>query len=81
MNFTNKYADVIINDPAIQARVAGKHCSVFYLWKNTNKDEMWLYFQVCLIMGVVQKPEYHMYWTRRQHTFATPIFSRLMRRD
>ena len=31
-------------------------------------------------MGVVQKPEYHMYWTR-QHTFAMPIFSRLMRRD
>ena len=41
---------------------------------------MWLYFGVCLIMGVVQKPEYHMYWTR-QHTFATPVFSRLMRRD
>ena len=31
-------------------------------------------------MGVVQKPEYHMHWTR-QHNFFTPIFSRLMRRD
>ena len=31
-------------------------------------------------MGVVQKPEYYMYWTR-QHTLATPVFSRLMRRD
>ena len=41
---------------------------------------MWLYFGVCLITGVVQKPEYHMYSTK-QHTFATPIFSRLMRRD
>ena len=27
VNFTNKYADIIINDPAIQARVAGKHLS------------------------------------------------------
>ena len=41
---------------------------------------MWLYFGVFLIMGVVEKPEYHMYW-KRQHTFATPIFSQLMRRD
>ena len=31
-------------------------------------------------MGIVQKPEYHMYWTK-QKTFAMPIFSRLMRRD
>ena len=80
MNFTNKYRDIIVNDPAIQARVAGKHRRVFHLWKNANKDEMWLYFGVCLIMGVVQKLESHMYRTR-QHTFAMPIFSRLMRRD
>ena len=64
MNVTNEYADIIINYPAIQARVAGKHRSVFHLWKNSGKDEMWLYFGVCLIMGVVQKPEYHIYWTR-----------------
>ena len=64
MNFTNKYSDIIVNDPAIQARVAGKHRSIFHLWKNTNKDEMWLYFGVCLIMGVVQKLEYYMYWRR-----------------
>ena len=80
VNFTNKYAEIVVNDPDIQARVAGKHCSVYHLWKNTNKDEMWLYFAVCLIMGIVQKPEYPMYWTK-QHTFSTPIFSRLMRRD
>ena len=80
VNFTSNYADIIINDPAIQARVARKHRSVFHLWRNSNKDEMWLYFGAFLIMGVVQKPEYHMYWTR-QHTFAMPIFSQLIRRD
>ena len=32
VNFTSKYADIIINDPAIQARVNGKYCSVFHLW-------------------------------------------------
>ena len=31
VNFTNKYADIIVNDPTIQARVARKHRSVFHL--------------------------------------------------
>ena len=78
VNSTNKYVDITINDPAIQARVAGKHCSVFHLWKTTNEDELWLYFGVCLIIDVVKTLECHMYWTR-QHTFATLIFSRLMK--
>ena len=55
VNFTNKYADVIINDPAIQVRVAGKHRSVFHLWKNTNKDEMWLTFGVLPNYGCCSK--------------------------
>ena len=42
VNFTNKYADIIINDPAIQVQVARKQLNVCHLWKNTNKDEMWL---------------------------------------
>ena len=32
------------------------------------------------MMGITKKPEYPMYWTT-DHIFATPIFSRLMRRD
>ena len=31
------------------------------------------------MMGIIKKPEYPMYWTT-DHIFATPIFSRLMRR-
>ena len=41
VNFANKYEDIIINDPAIQPRVAIKHHSLF--WKNTNKDEIWFF--------------------------------------
>ena len=51
-------------NPVIQARIVGKHRSVFHLWKNTNEDKMWLYFGVFLVMGVIKKPEYDMYWTR-----------------
>ena len=53
--------------------------AIFSLWKPTNFDEMWLYITVTLLMGIVNKPQYHMYWTTR-HVFATPIFSRLMHR-
>ena len=41
---------------------------------------MWLYITVTLLMGIVNKPQYHMHWTTR-HVFATPIFSRLVHRD
>ena len=39
-----------------------------------------MYICLCIMIGITQKPEYKMYWTH-QHIFATPIFSRLMRRD
>ena len=31
VNFTNIYVDINMKNPAIQAPVAGKHCSVFHL--------------------------------------------------
>ena len=55
MSFTNKYADIIINEPSIQARVARTHRSVLHLLKNNNKDEISLYFGVCLIIGCCAK--------------------------
>ena len=54
--------------------------SIFFLWKPTNFNEMWLYITVTLLMGIVNASQYPMHWTCR-HVFATPIFSRLMRRD
>ena len=76
---TNKYAESILENPAIQAGMNNCQRSIFSLWKPTNFDEMWLYITVTLLMGIVNKPQYHMYWTTR-HVFATPIFSRLIRR-
>ena len=38
---------------------------------------MWLCFGVCLIMAIVWKPEYHMYWTR-QDAFTKTIFVQLI---
>ena len=77
---TNKYADILKQDPQIQAKMDAYHRSLFNLWKPTNIDEMWIYITITLFMGIVNKPRYSMYWTKR-HMFSTPIFTRLMRRD
>ena len=39
--------------------------AIFSLWKQTNFDEMWLYVTVTLLIGIVNKPQYHMYWRHR----------------
>lgn len=36
---------------------------MFSKWTPTNRDEMWMYLNITLIMGIVQKPEFDMYWT------------------
>jgi len=54
--------------------------SLFNLWKPVTKDEIWVYIAVLGIMGIIGKPQIHMYWTK-DCFFSTPIFSRLMRRD
>ena len=77
---TNKYSEILLKNPAIQARMNNNQRSILSLWKPTNFDGMWLYITVTLVMGIVNKPQYHMHWTT-QHVFATPIFSRLMRQD
>ena len=77
---TIKYAEILPENPQIQARMSNSQRSMFSLWKLTNFDEMWLFMTVTLLVGIVNKPQYHMYRTSR-HVFGTPMFSRLMRRD
>ena len=80
VDFTNRYAEMMMNDPDIQAHMNTKQRSLFHLWRDTNRDEMWLYICICLLMGIIHKPSIHVYWSR-QHILSTPIFSHLMRRD
>ena len=77
---TNKYAEILLENPAIQTRMNNSQHSIFSLRKLKNLDEMWLYITVTLLMGIANKPQYHMYCTTL-HVSATPIFSRLICRD
>ena len=53
---------------------------MFKLWMDVDSDDVWVYICIIILMGIIKKPYYHMYWTM-DCIFVTPIFSRLMRRD
>ena len=58
---TNDYAQYLINLPSIQESIQKKKLSIFQLWKPINKDEMWLYLTLMIMMSIVTKPEYPLY--------------------
>jgi len=80
VTYTNRYAELMKTLPQIQERMQEKERSLFSLWLDITADELWTYFGVQLIMGIVHKPTLPMYWSK-EPIFATPITSRLMRRD
>ena len=77
---TNDYAQGVINHPRIQEHILKTKRSVFQLWMPVNSDEIWIYFCITFLMGIIQKPNYASYWST-EPIMNTPIFSRLMRRD
>ena len=65
--------------PEIQEYVNEKSRSLLAQWTPVDIDEMWMYFAISFIMGIVQKPNMDFYWTNGG-LFQTPIFTRLMPR-
>ena len=53
--------------------------SMYTLWVDIDNDA-WMYFCILILMGIIKKPYFHMYWST-DGMFSTPIFSRFMRRD
>ena len=80
VKYTNSYAEIMINHPKIQERMKQSARSLFDLWEPVTEDDIWVYFALLVLMGIVSKPTYAMYWCK-DHIFSTPIFSRIMRRD
>lgn len=49
-------------------------------WKNVGVPELWRFFGLNMLTGVVQKPSLKDYWTRDPLT-ATPFFNEVMSRN
>ena len=70
----------MINSLEIKDRISNRQRSDFQLWKPVTVDEIWVYVAVIMMMGIINKSNYKMFWTK-DNIFSTAIFARLMRRD
>ena len=70
----------MINHPKIQERMKQSTRTLFNLWEPVTEDDIWVYFALLVLMGIVNKPTYAMFWCK-DYIFSTPIFSRIMRLD
>jgi hypothetical protein len=49
-------------------------------WKDTNREEIITFLALTLLMGILKKPEYQMYWAK-DPLLHTPFFSATMTRE
>ncbi|MEM7299394.1 MAG: hypothetical protein AAF391_14145, partial [Bacteroidota bacterium] len=79
---TNIYAETIVNSPRIIERINKNKTKkgLYSTWKATDRDEIWIYMTILLLMGITRKPELDMYWSN-DSVLETPIFRRLMPRN
>ena len=80
VQYTNLYANLLKLVPSVQEKMRNKKRCIENLWQEVSSDDIWLYIGIQILMGIIHKPNYHMYWTN-DPVFSTPIFSQLMRRD
>ncbi|XP_067140272.1 piggyBac transposable element-derived protein 4-like isoform X1 [Centruroides vittatus] len=48
-------------------------------WDPVTIEDIYVFLTICIIQGIIHKPNENMYWTRNE-IFLTPIFSKLMSR-
>ena len=51
------------NDPINKAQVAEKQKSYFKNWVDVTRDKFWVYIAGILLMGIIQKPNFDLYWS------------------
>jgi len=71
---TNRYADQYIQGNVLKPHSAAQN------WVQTNREEMFAFIGLSVLMGVVYKPRIHMYWSTDE-IFHTDIFPNVMSRD
>ena len=46
----------MINHPKIQERMKRRTCSLFNLWEAVTEDDIWVYYALLILLGIVNKP-------------------------
>ena len=76
MKFTNTYVALMKQSQVGKEKLNKTDKSMYKLWVDINND-VWVYFCIIILMGIIKKPYFHMYWST-DCMLSTPIFSGLM---
>jgi len=68
---TNRYAEQTL------MRTPQRRLSRTRNWEPISKDDMWLFFGVLILQGIVHKPQQRWYWSTNR-LLETPIFRKVM---
>ena len=79
VKFTNTYVALMKQSQGVQEKLNKTDRSMFKLWIDIDNDDVWMYFCILILMGIIKKPSFHMYWST--DCVLSTIFSRVMRRD
>ncbi|XP_022831836.1 uncharacterized protein LOC111360197 [Spodoptera litura] len=73
---TNRYAEQMMRRMADEGTLSLGSRILF--WKETNADELYVFFAIILAMGIVVKAQMEEYWSTAKDIFSTPSFSTTM---
>ncbi|KAF9791416.1 hypothetical protein SFRURICE_003208, partial [Spodoptera frugiperda] len=73
---TNRYAEQMMRRMADEGSLSLRSRILF--WKETNADELYVFFAIILAMGIVVKGHIEEYWSTAKDIFSTPSFSTTM---
>ncbi|KAH9629815.1 hypothetical protein HF086_009942 [Spodoptera exigua] len=73
---TNRYAEQMMRRMADEGTLSLRSRILF--WKETNPDELYVFFAIILAMGIVVKAHVEEYWSTAKDIFSTPSFSTTM---
>ena len=68
---TNRYAEQTLS------RTPHRRWSRTRNWTSVTNEDIWLFFGVLFLQGIVHKPQQQWYWSKNR-LLETPIFSRVM---
>jgi hypothetical protein len=78
MEYVNKIIDdELVNIVVIETNSRCARDENIVGWKDTNRDEIRIFFSVIMLRSIIKKPNYRMYWSKHP-LFVTSLFCQLL---
>ena len=63
VKFTNTHVALMKQSQGVKEKLNKTDRSMFKLWVDIDNDDVWMYFSILILMGIIKKPSFHMYWS------------------